>query len=339
MRLVLLLALFAVGFFGTAAVIRSQLPEPLSNGRRLKYEHLEAHGDEYSMVFIGSSRVNHTLIPSVVEERLAAAGHEHRIYNYGIAGMRSFEADLVLENLLELNLPKLEIVVMEWPDWDGVIFSDPTITERTVNWHDAGRTTAAVKSLWIGDYTDEVRRTESVRHLKTFGAHLTNYGLGSTWLQRQMGFETFEDLPSEVLRDGFAATGAVNDGTPEDMARRKEKTRAMLAKKHVLDLGNGIEVDPAHYQREALQAQAELARSHGIRLIWAVMPGERHQPQAWRLAADEPELPLLLFNSPKRFPEAYVIEHRWDPDHLNEEGARVFSASFGDVLAKELERP
>lgn len=337
MRLAALFLLFLAGLLGTSWAIRALRPEPESHGRRLKYEHLRDRGADYTMVLVGSSRVNHSLVPRVVEERLAAAGLDHRVYNYGIGGMRSFEADEVLDKVLALDLPKLEVVVVEWPDWDGVLFGDDDkATERAVGWHTPRRTVAALESLRRRGGPWPVQRRNAVEHLRLAGSRLVNYGAGSSWLQRELGVDEFEDLPEVVERDGFAATGEMEARTPEQEARRIQKTRAVLERKHVLDLGNRMEVEPATYNRAALDRQARAAAERGVRIVWAVMPGESYHPHAWRLGAEEPELPLLLFNSPERYPALYTFENRWDPDHLNEEGALLFSAIFGDALAETL---
>lgn len=339
MRAALLLGLFLCGFLLTAWGIRSCLPEPLSNGRRLKFEHLRDAGDDYSLIVIGSSRVNHTIVPSVLEERLTAHGVPQRVYNYGIAAMHSFEADRVLDQVLALDLPKLRVVVMEWPDWDAVTIGKQPLSERGLQWHSFGRTRTAIESLLTSGHPRGVVAREAALHLKVGFARVANYGVGSTWLQRELGFNQFDDLPESVLRDGFAATGDVDVRTPEEVAKRVRKTELMLARKHVLDLGNHMQVDGQNYLRSALKEQSERARAHGVRLIWAVMPGDKHHPQAWRLKDEEPDLPLLLFNSPELYPDAYTLAHRWDPDHLNDEGAHAFSAVFADVLAEELQRP
>ncbi|MEX1026287.1 MAG: hypothetical protein WD226_14535 [Planctomycetota bacterium] len=340
MRVALLILLFLTGLLGTSWAIRCLRAEPVEHGRRLKYEYLVEHADEYSVVLIGSSRVNHSLIPAIIEERLAARGHVHRVFNYGIGGMRSFEADEVFDKVLDLDMPELAVVVMEWPDWDGIPYGDEgAATERSVEWHTARRTLAVLVSLARADMPWPAAVRHALQHLRLALSRSVNFGAGSSWLQRRLGTVDFGDLPEVVLRDGFAATGEMRARSPEVEARRVAKTEQLLARKHFLDLGNALPVDLARYNRAALARQAAAAEARGVLLVWAVMPGEAYTPQAWRLAEESAELPLLLFNSPTRYPELYRSDTRWDPDHLNSKGARLFSTLFGDALAALLDRP
>ena len=51
---------------------------------------------------------------------------------------------------------------------------------------------------------------------------------------------------------------------------------------------------------------------------------------------EEGEADLFLFNSPRRFPALFRIEHHWDRNHLNLAGASLFSRDLAVALAPRL---
>jgi len=67
LRLLLLGLFFAAGLFGTSLLIGVRLPFPRIAIVSEKVDWLEAHGEEYDTLFIGSSRVYHQIIPELFD--------------------------------------------------------------------------------------------------------------------------------------------------------------------------------------------------------------------------------------------------------------------------------
>ncbi len=53
----------------------------------------------------------------------------------------------------------------------------------------------------------------------------------------------------------------------------------------------------------------------------------------------DPELPVVLFNNPTRFPELYKVAERRNASHLNSEGAVAYSRELGRVATEFLLQP
>ena len=97
--------------------------------------------------------------------------------------------------------------------------------------------------------------------------------------------------------------------------------------------GNTRTVDPADYNRTALDRQLARLDAAGVRVVYVTLPGRVPTPHAYRLRSEGFERPLLLFNDPAEHAALYDIDLRVDTEHLNLAGALEFSRTF----ARELE--
>src|SRR5688572_12726450 len=75
-------------------------PEPHLNIVSAKLEWMRQHGDEFDVLFLGSSRTYHQILPERFEEILGAAGNKVKAFNLGVDGMRPPEDGYVLEQAL-----------------------------------------------------------------------------------------------------------------------------------------------------------------------------------------------------------------------------------------------
>jgi hypothetical protein len=89
--------------------------------------------------------------------------------------------------------------------------------------------------------------------------------------------------------------------------------------------------DPVN-ERDYARLQALLAR-RGIDLILVMTPLTTRDYHATQNAP--PGSKLLAFDDPARYPELYVPAHRFDSDHLNDFGARIFSKALAQAYLSE----
>src|SRR5688572_27502291 len=87
---VLALALMAWG-------IGKITPPPHISIVSAKVQWLQEHGDEYDVIFLGSSRTFRQIVPELFDRLMAAASHPVKTFNLGVDGMRPPEDTYVLE--------------------------------------------------------------------------------------------------------------------------------------------------------------------------------------------------------------------------------------------------
>ena len=110
--------LCGVGFFGVSAAIRPLMPTPNEYGFDEKFEYFAEHKDEFDVLAIGSSRVWRGFIPEDFDAEMELRGESLRSYNLGVGGMRVWEMDYLLRQVLALKPAKLRYVFIEGGDWD-----------------------------------------------------------------------------------------------------------------------------------------------------------------------------------------------------------------------------
>jgi hypothetical protein len=93
------------------------------------------------------------------------------------------------------------------------------------------------------------------------------------------------------------------------------------------------EVDPS--QRPPLRRRLALLEAHGLEPLHVVMATDEVEDQPYLLAR-EADLELWAFCDPERYPELYAVDHRYDDDHLDRDGARLLTRllaqRFADML-------
>ncbi len=111
----------------------------------VKLAHLEEHGGDYDVIFIGSSRTFRGVDPAAFDGRMAELGTETRSFNLGIQGMFAYELEAVLDRVLELDLPSLSMVVVAPDVFQADLETEITSSARVVAWHGLTETAAAVR--------------------------------------------------------------------------------------------------------------------------------------------------------------------------------------------------
>jgi hypothetical protein len=111
----------------------------------VKLAHLEEHGDQYDVIFIGSSRTFRGVDPAAFDARLSELGTDVRSFNLGIQGMFAYELEAVLDRVLSLDLASLRMVVVAPDVFQADLETEITTSARVVAWHGATETAAAVR--------------------------------------------------------------------------------------------------------------------------------------------------------------------------------------------------
>ncbi|MBJ01490.1 MAG: hypothetical protein CMK00_01320 [Planctomycetes bacterium] len=331
---------FSLALGATAAGLRSLVPPPAEYGLAAKLAYLEERGAEVDTLFLGSSRVAYGIDAPAFDRHMAELGKPTHSFNLGVGGMTTLEANQVLTRLLDLRLPALRTVIIEFEAWDARIYDQKnSLSNRSIGWHTPTDTRQALQALGntpLPTRRDEPRRwrrNESITHLRALALNLFSVGAGprtlsslsradSPWrsdpwlsaadLEERAGFQDLSASDDEFRRRGHEAFLA----RPGKFTRRVERIPA----------GNQATVPLAnHFNLPALAAQIARLRAAGLRPVYFTPPGKLAQPLG-RCLATAGLLPAYLsFNEPLRYPELYAIENRNDADHLNGHGAALLA--------------
>jgi hypothetical protein len=319
----------------TAALVGRQAGFPEMGTLEDKLRHFAVHGDEYDVIFVGSSRIERGVVPPVFDAELAARGRPLRSFNFGVAGMEAHEANALMRRMLASEPARLRWVVVELEGWDPVLENENRFKRRAVFWHDAAETWSALRSTAALEAPLAARADLASTHLLHFAARLLALGRGpdavrslartagqtSPDLERWQGFKPYTESSYRYnpLRKHFL-------DHPDDY---REAIRR-------LEDGAGVAASPADVA--AVRAQVAMIRRVGRRSVHLVPPSPRAVP---RLAEHVPA--LLAFNRPRDYGELFAVDQRFDHEHLTQEGAerftRLLAARFAaEVLDEEPDR-
>ena len=108
-----IVAVFFIAFAASCGLLGHCLPFPQVLIVRDKMEYLSRHGDDYDVVFIGSSHIQGQVMPSVFDEVAGRGGVRVKSFNAGVAGMFSPEDGYVLEQILQRPHRRLRWIFFE----------------------------------------------------------------------------------------------------------------------------------------------------------------------------------------------------------------------------------
>ena len=317
-------------------------PADLPSTVREKLAHLAEHGDDYDAIFVGSSRIQSHIMPSLFDRLAAERGLTVKSFNAGVASMHTPEDGWLLEQILARKPARLRWIFLEIDFFDAGLEDGQMGTLRGVPWHDWPRFRQLCRRMAVMsdnlNFRDRIaelsaRLRDFVDHLATFGQRESQLGRGAQLFDRWRLSINPEPMRWENL-------GADGDGF------RPAKTNTVLEKKSLARLAKLVaertkilpKADEADRVSQAVlgEAIAQIIRA-GARPVLIIPPRTRLHyfvPSAEnaRLAA------VVDLCNPVKFPELYEAKHRVDTSHLNAAGAEVFTRIVADRFL-EIARP
>lgn len=328
--------LFAVVVLLTCSVFRSLAPVPGPLTYAAKLDAFAAEKDRYDIVFLGTSRTHHTLIPSLMDQEFKKGGYEFRTYNFGLFGAEPFEIDHLIDDILRLEPARLKWFVIEWIPWSSEPRHDENrFSDRWVQWHTPGRTRAAVNSAWLTDVplTEKLRLT--AHHIEAMAMKYAAFGQLGPIIERSLADDRNPReraiAESQVNLRGFRALQVdpfVGTCVPPYWSAEEFQDA-----RDSLDERNAKSVDLTSFNAKAQRGQIERIEAAGAEVLYVTMPAPASDPMAHRLA-ERGDLPNFLpLNSPERSPTMYRIENYFDRYHVNNKGAQLASRIVGRSIA------
>jgi hypothetical protein len=328
-------------------------PEVAMVGGKVRY--LARHGDDYDVLFLGSSHVEMQIIPAIFDRVAGANGVPVKSFNGGIAAMFSPENGYLLEAMLRCPHRRLRWVFIELSPI--AIKAAGEQTSRFAYWHDNARLMLVVRRV-----CEEFVRTRQQVNEKSnatftdrwmtwwttgrqLGEHVwawllrgINFGRGCDALNRWAGTPGWkDDVRESVGKEGDGWIGARQEFQVMPEAEQKNYDRAYAARLE----------SPAVKDRNDEVFQAGLERmvnaivKAGAQPILLVAPA----PDArdfYPTVDRERELTILDFSDVRQNAELFLPEHRLDVAHLNTVGAKLFTEDLARrfaALAKKQASP
>jgi hypothetical protein len=327
---------FTLCFVGTSVLIGFRLPLPEVSVVSQKLRQLQRHGDEYDVLFIGSSRVYHQIIPGLFDQLMGDAGIQTRSFNLGADGMRPPEDAFVLEHALAGRRKPIRWVIAEGNSIRFPINKNVTESDRAVYWRDASRMGWLLKRTLLGkDPTrkDVVQRIGELSHesFDMWGHCLlwlpnaTHVGRGASMLSAASGASAESDRAGErdSYPDGFCSPGNAPMSAKINADYCKDMIRLHRAPSQV------DYADPT--SQDLLKWTQQLVARAGGKLILIVPPttnDSKFYPEPARGSA-----PLTLdFLDPDRYAELYAPTSRKDTGHLSLAGAQILTRLLAERL-------
>jgi hypothetical protein len=297
-----------------------------------KFGYLNHTEEEYDLVFMGSSRTLRQVNSKKVDEELSGAT---RSFNLGAGGTFGLQVLYAAEHLLLERdvLPNMRVLVVE------LQLPQPI---ADTNLH-AARSKYYIDSKRYNSAADFVRAYYPSSEASLY---LRNYR--SAWLERMMnlGLIRAQLLSLFSPRNGGHFLGEQENGyvpLDDEIGKRsyQERRRDFIENKdlYLKEFNSnrdrrleGVDIGEAYLQ-EHLDL-IKLGRRKGIHVVFVLLPGGFHLPQAGAVAIYDqiPSDCRIDVGSQDQWAMLYNPELYFDRGHLNEVGARLLSK----LLAEEL---
>ncbi|MHC4903178.1 MAG: hypothetical protein ACYTGM_17250 [Planctomycetota bacterium] len=325
-------ALFLMAFIGACHLFGALLPQSPHSVRSVKLDHFAKHKDEYDTIFLGSSRVYRGINPETFDGETAALGLPTRSFNFGVSGMVGLETEFVLNEILAMKPARLRWVFIEPAHLRLRIADENARTQRVISWHDLGSTLSATRGLLTADHGELDRLREIWKHWQAYCYRMTN--LGGARLE-------LDEPPrrARALEPGTVLGKKRNGYQPLDVRRRKRRHLEFLNqleqyREEVENLAEReVPAEPLDgFNARYLTRLRDAVESFGATPIFLITPSSDRGHSDYVINAHREGLisRLMRFDDPRRFPDLFEVDARFDAAHLSRKGASLLSQSVAD---------
>ena len=342
MRAALNILVFLFAAVVVAAAIGRVAPFPHMLIVTSKVAHFQNEGDEFDVLFLGSSRTYRQVIPELLEQEMAAAGKKVKAYNLGIDGMRPPEDTYILEQALKKRTKPLRLVVVECSPIRLAQRPEDRGTLRATYWHDLKRTLVLFRRAFLadtkkrnwGDRFGVVAKAwpDFQEHAEYFLNSAFSLGRGNTLLENWL----FKGKQPELLardigprRDGYRASEHAEYMKGAQLADYEKQIAEMRAKPPRVDYGDRVSQD------ELREKQRIIEKAGGKMIL--LMPPYTATRFFYPKFESGQTPPVLDFSSLEKYPALYLPEHHSDSGHLNRPGSEIYTRAIARSLLEHLD--
>jgi hypothetical protein len=326
--------IFIAALAGASWGLGRFLPFPDVPTVSAKLAHLDAHGDGYDTIFLGSSRIYFQVLPEIYDAATARAGVPTRSFNAGVAGLSPPEESFILEEILRRPHGRLRWVFLEI----GFLRADPDAqnlqTARAVYWHDWVRWRLLCRRA-----LDFKRRSffsakgfaawqealgQIATHTRLTVQRAVHLGRGASQLEprwlRKKSAPAADDLRTlGPRRDGWTRAILPEQMAGADLERYQRRMAEMRVKPIRPMRGNDA-------TQECLARMVAAVIAAGARPVLLVPPitGDYVEPDP----AIASQVRVLNFADPAAYPALFDPAMRYDTTHVNAAGSKLFTEAL-----------
>jgi hypothetical protein len=309
--------------------LRAAAPFPDIPQVRAKLDALAAE-KRCDVLFLGSSKIYHGVIPRQFDAAMKAHGVSVRSFNLGVDGMGFPETAYFCEQALQRRgSRRVRWIFIEAAGIRTAIPAAQRGTRRIVYWHDFERTRTVARALLAdlahGAPSAEEDRDLLLEHLALWWRRMSNIGEASEWMNA-LATGPLPPGPHDIFSRKDRGYSPIKGRMPE---RDFAKLRADLGTPRAAMSPKLAAVTDDVFRRFSKR----MARS-GATVIYVVPPNPKAHEPIFGSAAETP--PFISFDDAQQYPEFYIPEHRSDYAHLNHQGAELFTKVLADRFAAYL---
>lgn len=291
-----------------------------------------AHKDDYDTLFVGSSLIHRQVSPREYDAELAARGLSSRTFNFGVLGMMPPESYFLLEKVLSTRPANLRWVYLELSGFQAQVKREHT--RRFDYWHTPRYTFDVLRAVAGSDWGRRARIDQAGRHVEAMLRNLLHVGQGRALLE-SVGRE-FD--PAVLGPDGDGWLSTEDDKTSRMELRRTEledfDEEGLEGRVNALRGSGSAGRHESEVGLEILARTLARVRAAGATPILLIPPRLERLSALLESVRVKLDVEVWTFNDPDRYPELYLPEHRFDTQHLNKQGAAVFSRALAARFAE-----
>ncbi|MGB7249335.1 MAG: hypothetical protein WBC73_10375 [Phormidesmis sp.] len=298
-----------------------------------KYDYYQAHKDDYTVLFFGSSRIYSQVIPEVFDATAQAAGGEVNSYNFGIPAMRAIDSMVLLEQVLADPPENLKWVFFESVLDKGYEPFPNARTPRAMYWHTWKNTGLAARYILSSDESWLNKAVLLSSHLLPFVYHQINVGrLFYQVLPSDLSAQDQAIAADFTATEGYFALTDEADPFRQEFLQNPQGYQQELTTLATMQ-ARSVSDEPylSANKQMLLKRIVKAVQVAGAEPIF-VEPPSLHMEDDFRAAQQLSTIDILLsYKDPHQYPQLYRSDQRHDAEHLNDAGARTFT----QLLAKD----
>ncbi len=334
-------------FFGVALILLLPLLHGITSLHdRLindKFKGLTAQSDKVNTIFLGSSATYRGIDPVLFDSLMTGSGILSNSFNVGIPGINMLEMHYVLEEILRMDLPELQTIVLEVSDFSPELVEINIDSWRTIYYHDFGRTVKSLQAIWTSSHSIPEKSRMYLERLSVFSKRLFRTGEAQhiyRTLTHQSDKLQKKDLDKYLAYNGFLCLEDESDKTVDKRLAHflspegQQEYSAVLTDAQKPDKLAKRFHKSRHTTYPILAEMLRMCEERGLSVIFMKPPADGR----WSFIANQikkMQLPIPFFdlNRPKEYPHLFTIDTRFDITHLNRKGATLATGELARLIS------
>lgn len=303
-----------------------------------KRSYLLQNSSSFNTIFLGSSKTQNQILPQLFDERAAENGLSIHSYNFGVGGLTPLESLNIYENLLCKDSLHFKYAFIEL-DWIATIKYENLNVARSFYWLTSANYSYSVNSI-LRSSVPFPRRAWGLFHYSLgYVENMLNVGK----VQEVIKFQThtrsqrFREHDSNVIHHGF-----IPITHKQDTLQKKLYDEVISSSRMCVENLNSLRA--GNLSRPFLNRLEQLisvSKKRGID-VYFIMPLQWKYYQYVELmpvinALKEAKV-ICLFDVDK-YKDIYSPDHFADPNHLNSNGAALYTEQLFKDFLREKDPP